>query len=215
MRHTTARKNPRIKYLNKVDKGIKEAAKKWGANLDAKLEFSGKNKFERKKSTRFDNRPIAAKTKNNYEICVRPLWRFCVVKGDYESLLALLSPRPENPPSIHVETLDTFLRFKRQTAGIDLLTFNSRAICKDTFGALMAVEGAWNDPKIAAILIAGVHDLHIACNHVAEYQEPCDDCCALPTKYRYKGCSKHIDTPLGWSYFTHDLQDLRRAAQEG
>jgi hypothetical protein len=72
------------------------------------LDLSGKYNYEGKKSTRFGNRPIEAKTKYNYENCCKQLWRFCVIKGDYESLLALLSPRPENTPSINVETLDDF-----------------------------------------------------------------------------------------------------------
>jgi hypothetical protein len=59
----------------------------------------------------------------------------------------------------------------------------------------MAVEGCWKAPKNADILRAGAHDLHAACNHVAEYQEPCDDCRARSKRNRHKGCSKHNDRP--------------------
>ena len=42
-----------------------------------------------------------------------------------------------------------------------------------------------------------MHAVHIACNHVAEYQEPCDDCRALPQRdQHHKGCSQHNDRPL-------------------
>lgn len=196
--HTTA-KDPPTKYLQKVKRGITAAATKWGVNLDPKLEAqlsSGKYKCEGKKSTRFGNRPIEENTKSNYENSFRQLWRFCVVKGDYESLLTLLSPRPQNTPSVNVKSLDEFLRFKRQTAGIDLLTFDGGAICKDVFENLMTVSGSWKAPKNVLNLSGGVHALHVACNHTAEYQEPCEDCRALPQGNRHKGCLHHNDRPL-------------------
>ena len=149
--HTTA-KDPPTKYLQKVKRGITAAATKWDINLDPKLEAqlsSGKeHKCEGKKSTRFRNRPIEENTKLNYEKSFRQLWRFCVVKGDYESLLTLLSPRPQNTPSVNVKSfLDEFLRFKRQTVDIDLLTFDGGAICEDVFENLMTVSGSWKAPK--------------------------------------------------------------------
>jgi hypothetical protein len=87
------------------------------------------------------------------------------------------------------------LRFKRQTPGIALLTFDGSGTCKDVRGDLMAVEGCWKAPKNADIFRAGVHDLHIACNHVSEYQEPCDSCRDLPKSQWHKGCSMHNDRP--------------------
>jgi hypothetical protein len=86
--HTTAKDPPGIKYLQKVKRGITAAATKWDVNLDPKLEAqlsSGKYKCEGQKSTRFGNRPIEESTKLNYENSFQQLWRFCVIKGDYEN----------------------------------------------------------------------------------------------------------------------------------
>jgi hypothetical protein len=192
--HTTSKEVPKP-YLTKVRAGITAAAKKWDVQLHPSLDLSGKFKYEGKNSTRFGNRAIEEKTKNNYEGCLRQFWRFCVLIGDYESLLPLLSPRPNDSPAVNVMRLDEFLRFKRLTTDMDLRISNSTTICKDVLGKQMTVEGCWKAPKNALIFRAGVHNLHLDCNHVAEYEEPCDECRGQPEGQRHKGCRNHNGRP--------------------
>jgi hypothetical protein len=196
-------KDPPQRYLDKVGPGIKKAAKKWGLTLDPSLFVEpgifqlskGIFQWEGRQSTRFGNHPIAPGTKENYEGVLRQDWRICTVIGDYDSMLLLLSPCPDGAPSQWVKTLDVMLRFKRQTPGIDLLQYNNRDICTDVFNNLMTVEGHWKAPKNAPILGAAVHALHVAQNHVAEYQEPCGACRGRSKQTRHKGCPQHNDVP--------------------
>ena len=140
VRHTTAKEVPK-KFLTKVHAGITAAAKKWNVQLHPSLDLSGIFKYEGYNSTRFGNRAIEPKTKNNYEGVIRQFWRFCVLKGEYESLLPLLSPRPNGSPAVNVQRLDEFLRFKRLTKDMDLYMSDSVTICKDVLGNQMTVEG--------------------------------------------------------------------------
>jgi hypothetical protein len=127
--HTTAKQPPQ-KYLDLVPAGLKAAAKKWKCVLDPSLgdQLEGIFKYEGRESTRFGNHCIEPATKNNYEGVLRQYWRICIQIPDYESMLALLSPRPDGTPSLRVTTLDLSLRYKLQTPGIDLLTYNNRDI---------------------------------------------------------------------------------------
>jgi hypothetical protein len=155
----------------------------------------------------------------NYEGVLRQLWRFCVLRGDYESLLPLLAPRPNDSPAVNVERLDEFLRFKRMAKGSDLYTCDSVNICKDVFGKQMTVEGCWKAPKNATIFRLGVHGLHLDCNHVTEYEEPCDGCRDQPEGQRHKGCRHHNDRPRLYRkgdptanvLFTNCVERLRKA----
>jgi hypothetical protein len=133
-------------------------------------------------------------------------------------MLPLLSPRLDDVPSVRVTTLDEVLRFKRQTKDIDLLTYDSVSKCKDVFGDEMTVEGRWKAPKNAAILRAGVHDLHIASGHTGAYKEPCEACRRRPEGQRHRGCPNHHDRArlyrLGDStsniIFTNYMEQLRK-----
>jgi len=101
------------KYVPSIHDGIMNAAAKWNLNLstdDGKrftdFEFQGAN------TMRLGNRCIKGTTKSNYDDHLRQLWRFCSIKGDYDSMLLLVTPTPKHAPAMKVETIEEFLRFK-------------------------------------------------------------------------------------------------------
>jgi len=97
-------------YAARIPAGLREAAKKWNVTLDGSetLDF----KYEGENSTKLGNRPIEAKTKRAYDGMFRQLWRYSAMKGDYESMLLLLLPPPKNAPSMRLDTVEEFVRFK-------------------------------------------------------------------------------------------------------
>jgi hypothetical protein len=127
-------------YWDKVPAGIKAAA----ASLDLTLAKKAIPKcfvFQGIKSSRLGSRPIEPLTKSNNEIVFRTLWSFCSMIGDYESMLMLLVRPPTNVPAMRVETIDLFLRFKRQSTNSPLLFEDDETEALDIFGTPVLAEG--------------------------------------------------------------------------
>ena len=111
--YTTAR-NPKEVYLDKVHDEVQKVAQKWNVSLNEGQDY-GVYQFQGKQSTRCGNRPIEPNTKYNNESMYRQVWRFCALKGDYESMLILGCTEPtRNVPTMRLETVEEFLRFKRK-----------------------------------------------------------------------------------------------------
>ena len=190
----TMAKEPAPAYKAQFADGLHTAATKWGCSLGDE-EIDPKFKYEGKNSTRLGNRPIEEQTKINYEGCYRQLWRYCIITGNYDDMLALLSPCPENAPSIQMETVEAFLRFKRKKAGTPLMDSNNQQPIKDIFNAPLQCEGGWKAPKNADIYKAAITDLHKAHGERDGYRDACDDCRGLPTSRRHRGCERHSGEP--------------------
>ena len=181
-------------YGTKVAAGIKAAALIWNCTLKGPVD--AKFAYEGKKSKRFLNRPIDDRTKEEYEGVLRQLWRYCVLTGNYEDMLPLLSPSPANAPSMSMETLENFLRFKRGSeSGAPLLDSAQQSQIKDAVGRPMTTEGTWKAPKNADIFRAAVSVLHVAHGQRDSYKEPCVDCKAKPEGKLHEGRSKHPGNP--------------------
>jgi hypothetical protein len=57
------------------------------------------------------------------------LRRFCTLKGDYDSILLLLTPAPPFAPAMDVKTIDEFLRCKTSHPGTELkISFSSQPL---------------------------------------------------------------------------------------
>jgi hypothetical protein len=148
-----------------------------------------------KKTTRLGNRPIKEATSTNYEGQYRQIWRYCAMRGKYESMLMLLSPVPKNVPSMEVSVCEEFGRFKRNEPNSPHMSTDGSTQLKDVFGLPMTSDGGWNNPKIMEHFKAAIGDLHVANDRGGQYMEPCDDCLALPSGERYKGCAHHAGHP--------------------
>ena len=111
----TTKTAPPKKYLDKVHGNILKSLKKFKLKLPKELIGKTFTDFEYQgvKSRRLGNRHIKGQTKSNYESSWRQLWRFCAYKGDYDSMLMLLPSVPKGAPSMKLETVEEFLRFKR------------------------------------------------------------------------------------------------------
>ena len=182
-------------WLTKVGLGMNEVAERCHLKIPeesnvADFEFLGKD------STRFRNRPLAGdKTTKNYEVHLRQFWRFAAFKGDYESMLMLLKKPPAHCPSMSVNTLEEYMRFKRLEPDEPLLDEHGTPVL-DVFGTPITCEGGWIAPKNIKIFRAAIFDLHIANNQTSEeYEEQCEDCRALPDDQRLDGCEHHPHNP--------------------
>jgi hypothetical protein len=117
--YTTAR-DPKKVYLDKVHEELLKVAQKWNVSLKDGQDY-GVYQFLGKQSTRCGNRPIEPCTKYNNENMYRQAWRFCALKGDYESMLILACGEPtRNVPAMRLETVEEFLRFKRKPKNLSL-----------------------------------------------------------------------------------------------
>ena len=111
--------NPPEPYKVKAHNGIVESAKKWYIQLDltsyqpdiTTFRYEGAN------STRWGNRPNEALTKKRAETMYKQLWNFIMMYGDYDSLLILLSPPPNNVISMTAKSIELILLYKHQKQG--------------------------------------------------------------------------------------------------
>jgi hypothetical protein len=190
--YTTAR-DPKKLYLDKVHEQLLKVAHKWNVSLKEGRDY-GVYQFLGKQSTRCGNRPIEPATKANNEQMYRQAWRFCALKGDYESMLILACTEPtRNVPAMRLETVEEFLRFKRKPKNLSLLKTGSLEHVKDVFGKSMTTEGGWKAPKNEWIYSAAISDLHKANSHSGEYLDICPDCQAKSEQHT--GCTNHAGLP--------------------
>jgi hypothetical protein len=96
----------------KTNAGIIAAALKHHVDLGDRTEFI----FD-KEGHYFGNGPIAASSKKTYKSHYWQLWEFLSRIGDFESMLMLVSPKLINVPSMKVESLQAFIRYKKRPRG--------------------------------------------------------------------------------------------------
>jgi hypothetical protein len=118
-------------------------------------------KHEGEASTRFGDQNIGRNTKGNYETDFKKLWKFCLFTGDFESVLMLLSPLSKNAPFMKIETVESFLRFKRDDAGTPLKDTPDGITTKDVFQKGTCCEGTWKAPKNTDMRCAAIVNLHV------------------------------------------------------
>ena len=164
-------------YIDAVHEGIIAAAQKWNLTLSLRegKQF-GDFEYEGPNTKRLGNLCIAVTTKTNYEEQLKQLWRFCAIKGDYESMLLMITPTPPYAPSMRVETVEEFLRFKRQAKNMPLTTFDGSGTIKDIRGEIITTEGHWKAPRQAGIYSAAVSAIHCQNRKGGEYADACDGC---------------------------------------
>ena len=181
--------NPPEPYKVKAHNGIVESTKKWYIQLDltsyqpdiTTFRYEGAN------STRWGNRPNEASTKKHAETMYKQLWNFIMMYGDYDSLLILLSPPPNNVISMTAKSIELFLLYKRQKAGTPLLDPSTQEPVNDIFGKAFVCDGTWRAPDSNKIFNAAIANLHTANNQKGVYREACKDCLAIHENDRYKG----------------------------
>ncbi len=177
-------------YVAPIHAGIVAAARKWKLKLVAG-KTHGDFVYEGEETTRVRNLPIKPTTKRNYEELMRQLWRFCAIKGDYESMLIMISHTPtlpamttggvansDNVPAMKVETIEEFIRFKRKNGAIELKRYDETDVVKDIFGVVITTEGNWNNPNQVDIFGAAMTALHCAQKRTGVYVDVCENCCS-------------------------------------
>ena len=116
--------------------------------------------------------------------------------GDYDSLLILLNPPPNNVISMTAKCIELFLLYKCQKAGTPILDPSTQDPVKDIFGKPFVCDGTWRAPDSNKIFNAAIANLHTANSQKGVYHEVCKDCLAIHENDQYKGCVHHSGCPL-------------------
>ena len=115
--------------------------------------------------------------------------------GDYDSLLILLSPPPNNVISMTAISIELFLLYKSQKAGTPPLDLSTQEPVNDIFGKPFVCDGTWRAPDSNKIFNAAIANLHTANSQKGVYHEACKDCLAIHENDWYKGCVCHSGCP--------------------
>ena len=116
--------------------------------------------------------------------------------GDYDSLLILLSPPPNNVISMTAKSIELFLLYKCQKAGTPLLDPSTQEPVNDIFGKPFVCDGTWRALDPNKIFNAAIANLHTANNQKGVYHEACKHSPAIHENDQYKGCVCHSGCPL-------------------
>ena len=102
--------------------------------------------------------------------------------GDYDSLLILPSPPPNDVISMTAKSIEFFLLYNCQKrVGTPLQDPSTQEPVKDIFGKPFFVcDETWRVPDSSEILNAVIGNLHTANNQKSVYHEACKDCLAIP-----------------------------------
>jgi hypothetical protein len=200
----------RRSLTNRKDKKASGASMPPGKTFDFNISDSVKGKIESGKQRALQrwklklgpkagpptgDRVITNRTKSAYDVHFRGIATFCFLIGDYDSSLILDSFAPKFAPSMKVGTLVVlYLQFKYYEAHEFLTDTNGEAV-SDVDGKFIYCSGTWNDPGNADSVRAAVNAVHEARGNRGTYTEPCDDCCALDSTDRHKGCPNHAGSP--------------------
>ena len=166
----------------KVQAGQADALKRW--HLDFRAEAIP--------GARTGDKVLNTKTIAANEFHLKNVEKFCWLIGDYESSIILNLRRPDFSPSMSVETIVLYLRYKfhRETYVLKDLSGNN---VKDVDGNVIMCTGTWNDPGNAEHFRAAINALHEArgVENRGLYLEVCKACQALSESNRHKGCKNH------------------------
>ena len=117
----------------KIDDGKRRALQRWKLKLGLRAgPLTG-------------DRVIRKRTKTAYDVHFRGIATFCFLIGDYDSSLILDDFAPKYAPSMKVETLVLYLKFKYYEAHEFLTEANGEPVL-DVDGNPIYCSGTWNDP---------------------------------------------------------------------
>ena len=209
------------KYKSSVGSGVTTAATKYKVTLSTEGVDLSDHEYMGGKSIRFGNRPLAENSLIKYELLFRQYWRYAAMTGAYSSMLMLLKKPPAHCPSMDVNSLESFVRFKCLELNKPLLDLCGQPIL-DIHKTAMTSEGSWKAPKNMDHFRAAINDLHAANGHTAaDYSDACEQCLALPDICRHLGCQNHtakpqlyrLGNPTRHSVFTNTVKNMVRLAE--
>ena len=147
--------------------------------------------------SKFGAKELEDKTKKDYWKHYRMLFSFMGMVGDYESMLMLLPRSPQTCPSMNVETLYQFVKWKRGKKTEPLLDSRSRTV-KDVLGNVVFCNGKWSHESNAQQFFGSMTCIHNAFGQFSDYSEICEACVSLKAEGNDKGCNPHYFRPKFW-----------------
>ncbi|KAJ3287457.1 hypothetical protein HDU76_007820, partial [Blyttiomyces sp. JEL0837] len=132
------------------------------------------------------NKKLADHSSRAYTTHYKGLTTFCILTGDYTSLIPL-QERAVIPicPSVNATTIALYLRWKQGKPNTDLLYPSGEPVF-DTAGNKIKSIGGWNDPKIMNQFLSAMTRLHKSRKQTSAYQDICKLCARDG-----KGCHEH------------------------
>ena len=140
------------------------------------------------------DRALRPKSKDQYASYYNGLRQFCILIGDYHSLLILLPNAPLRSPSIDISTLKLFTKFKWGLTS-EILLDESGLPKKDVLNQNIYCVNEWNAPKNLDQYKAAIKCLHEGMAQDDPYKDFCLDCLKLPEEDMHKGCNFHSNDP--------------------
>lgn len=125
---------------------------------------------------------------------------FCILTGDYESMLLLLE-KPSEPfcPAMSPSTIANYIRFKRGEKEQKLVDASTEQPLKDIFGKEIFCVQQWIDPKNVDQFLSAIGTMHASKDHRESFFDCCKECIV-----EHKGdknsivCRFHKGQPLLW-----------------
>ncbi|KDO17851.1 hypothetical protein SPRG_16639 [Saprolegnia parasitica CBS 223.65] len=128
------------------------------------------------------------------------LAEYCLLRGDYESLVFLDDCVPQNMPSMDAATVAEYIAYKTQPHGSPFLDDHGRPILGADQKPLVA-GGGWTDPGNIDQLLSAITYRHKQLSQDGEYVDLCDLCLQLVTAYKRKTETREY-SPQGDSALT-------------
>ncbi len=143
------------------------------------------------------DRCLEDNSKKQYQSSYNGMIYFCMLIGDYDSLLILQEIPLNFAQSINPKTIVNFILFKTGDAGSLLVDSDGNAIF-DVNRERIRCQGTWTDPKCAKLLISALAVLHMTRGQGGPFTDKCDECIRHRDEGRNTGCGIPHQTPELW-----------------
>ncbi len=176
-----------------MKKELAESAKKLGI----KLESGHITQF---KATNFENMKLGETGKMQYWGYIDNTIRFFLLTGNWSSVLLLLPEAPENTPSVPVEDIILFCKFKYGESGAVLKDSKGKVV-KDICGAQIYCLGKWKTMANLCRYASAISATHCNRGQGGGYVEKCQQCYNKFSRWGFstdsipQGCVHHSASP--------------------
>ena len=173
----------------KVDAGIVVAAAEYSVDLSGHTTFT----FKKEAGHFHGNKKMAQTSVDTYKCHYKMLWIFLATIGDYSSMLLLVSPKLANVPSMRVESLGAFVRYKKMAKGTVLrATDYGKPVTSIITKEPLMCTGEWKCNQKMDQFSAAISRLHVSRERTGEYSDVCVNCLEeLKANEQSHGCGFH------------------------
>jgi hypothetical protein len=140
------------------------------------------------------NKQYAKKSETKYiKEHGKALWLWMARIGDYDSMLMLVTPILQGVPAMKLETVTSYMRFKKLPKGTDCTkTLDGEEVIDTDTKKVIKCCGKWTCNSGIKVFGSAVSRFHKCRDHTGKYLEVCDKCVELrKTDKSSNGCRSH------------------------